>query len=88
MIEREVTIVNTLGIHARPATLVAQVAQRFQSDITVEKDGLEVNAKSVMGVMMLVAAKGSKITIRASGPDEAEAVEALVRLVEDGFGEE
>jgi phosphocarrier protein len=88
MIEREVTIVNTLGIHARPATLVAQVAQRFQSDITVEKDGLEVNAKSVMGVMMLVAAKGSKITIRASGPDESEAVEALVKLVEDGFGEE
>ncbi|MEO0140311.1 MAG: HPr family phosphocarrier protein [candidate division WOR-3 bacterium] len=88
MIERQVTIVNALGIHARPATLVAQVAQRFKSDITVEKDGLEVNAKSVMGVMMLVAAKGSVITIRASGPDEAEAIEALVQLVEDGFGEE
>jgi phosphocarrier protein HPr len=88
MTEKEVTIVNTLGIHARPATLVAQVAQRFQSDITVEKDGLEVNAKSVMGVMMLVAAKGSTITIRASGPDESEAAEALVKLVEDGFGEE
>lgn len=88
MIEKQVTIVNTLGIHARPATLVAQVAQRFQSDITVEKDGLEVNAKSVMGVMMLVAAKGSVITIRASGPDEAEAADALVKLVEDGFGEE
>jgi len=88
MTEKQVTIVNTLGIHARPATLVAQVAQRFQSDITVEKDGLEVNAKSVMGVMMLVAAKGSTITIRASGPDEAEATEALVKLVEDGFGEE
>ncbi len=88
MTEKRVTIVNTLGIHARPATLVAQVAQRFQSDITIEKDGLEVNAKSVMGVMMLVAAKGSTITIRASGPDEVDAAEALVKLVEDGFGEE
>ena len=88
MTEKTVTIVNTLGIHARPATLVAQTAQRFESDIIVEKDGLEVNAKSVMGVMMLVAAKGSEITIRADGPDEKEAVEALVKLVEDGFGEE
>ncbi len=88
MTETTVTIVNTLGIHARPATLVAQTAQRFESDIIVEKDGLEVNAKSVMGVMMLVAAKGSEITIRADGPDEKEAVEALVKLVEDGFGEE
>lgn len=88
MTERKVQIVNTLGIHARPATLIAQTAQQFQSDVEIEKDGLVVNAKSVMGVMMLVAGKGSWITIRAEGPDEAEAVEALVRLVEDGFGEE
>ena len=88
MTQKTVTIVNTLGIHARPATLIAQTAQRFESDIIVEKDGLEVNAKSVMGVMMLVAAKGTQIKIRADGPDEREAVDALVKLVEDGFGEE
>ncbi len=88
MTERKVQIVNTLGIHARPATLIAQTAQQYQSDISIEKDGLVVNAKSVMGVMMLVAGKGSWITIRAEGPDEAEAVEAIAKLVEEGFGEE
>ena len=87
MTERKVQIVNTLGIHARPATLIAQTAQQYQSDISIEKDGLVVNAKSVMGVMMLVAGKGSWITIRAEGPDEREAVEAIVKLVEEGFGE-
>jgi len=88
MIVKKALIVNTLGIHARPATLVAQTAQRFEADIIIEKDGLEVNAKSVMGVMMLVAGKGSELTIRADGKDEEEAVAALLKLVEEGFGEE
>ena len=88
MVEKEVEIVNKLGIHARPATSFVQLAEKFQSNIVVEKDGFEVNGKSILGMMMLVAPKGTKIKIRADGPDEEEALKALVKLVEDGFGEE
>ncbi len=88
MVEKEVEIVNKLGIHARPATSFVQIAEKFQSNIIVEKDGFEVNGKSILGMMMLVAPKGTKIKIKADGPDEKEALEALVKLVEDGFGEE
>ncbi len=88
MVEKEVEIVNKLGIHARPATSFVQLAEKFQSNIIVEKDGFEVNGKSILGMMMLVAPKGTKIKIKADGPDEKEALKALVKLVEDGFGEE
>ncbi len=88
MVEKEVKIKNKLGIHARPATSFVQLAEKFKSNITVEKDGMEVNGKSILGMMMLVAPRGTKIRIRADGPDEKEALRALVKLVEDGFGEE
>ncbi len=88
MVEKEVEIVNRLGIHARPATKFVETAEKFQSNIIVEKDGFEVNGKSILGMMMLVAPKGTKIKIKADGPDEEEALKALVKLVEDGFGEE
>ena len=88
MREKKVVIPNKLGIHARPATLFAETASRFQSEVTVEKDGMEVNGKSILGLMMLVAPKGTEIIIRTEGPDEDEAIEALTKLVEEGFGEE
>jgi len=85
---RAVEITNRLGLHARPAAEFVKLASRFDSTVFVEKDGLEVNGKSIMGVMMLAAEAGSSITIRALGDDSGEAVEALVALVADGFGEE
>jgi phosphocarrier protein len=85
---RDVTVANVYGLHARPAAEFVKLAGKFESEILVSKDGLEVNGKSIMGVMMLAAEKGSTIQIRARGSDAREAVEALVRLVADGFGEE
>jgi phosphocarrier protein HPr len=85
---RDVTVANVYGLHARPAAEFVKLAGKFESEILVSKDGLEVNGKSIMGVMMLAAEKGSTIRIRACGPDAREAVEALARLVADGFGEE
>ena len=87
MIEREATIVNQEGLHARPAARIVRLASGFASDIELAKDGLEVNGKSIMGVMMLAAECGSSITIRATGPDAEQAVQALAELVESGFGE-
>jgi phosphocarrier protein HPr len=83
MITREAKIVNSLGLHARPASLFVKTAAKFESDITVEKDGVEVNGKSIMGVMMLAAEQGSSITIKADGSDEEEAIKALLQLVEE-----
>ncbi len=83
-----VTIVNVYGLHARPAAEFVKLANRFRSEILVKKGDLEVNGKSIMGVMMLAAEKGSQLEIRASGEDGEEAVRALVKLVADGFGEE
>ncbi len=87
MIEREVQIVNKLGLHARPAAEIVKTAAKFQSHITLTRDDLEVNGKSIMGVMMLAAEFGSTITLRADGPDEAQAVEALAALVASKFRE-
>ena len=87
MIEREATIVNQEGLHARPAARIVRLANSFDSEIEISKDGVGVNGKSIMGVMMLAAECGSSITIRADGPDAEQAVEALARLVADGFGE-
>ena len=88
MMERAVRITNRNGLHARPAAEIVKTASKFKSDITMVREDLEVNGKSIMGVMMLAAECGSSITIRADGPDAAEAVEALAQLVASGFGEE
>ena len=88
MIEREATIVNQEGLHARPAARIVRLASSFASEIELAKDGLEVNGKSIMGVMMLAAECGSSIVIRAQGPDAERAVEALAELVATGFGED
>ena len=87
MIEREATIVNQEGLHARPAARIVRLANSFDSEIEISKDGFGVNGKSIMGVMMLAAECGSSITIKADGPDAERAVEALAQLVANGFGE-
>lgn len=87
-VERTATVSNRQGLHARPAAEFVKLASTFESEIFVEKDELEVNGKSIMGVMMLAAEPGTILTVRADGEDSDEAVEALVELVEDGFGED
>lgn len=87
MISNELEIINKLGLHARASTKLTQTASQFASDIWIERDGRRVNAKSIMGVMMLAAAKGSKVTLEASGSDEVAAMEALTALIENYFGE-
>lgn len=88
MVERRVTVVNAHGIHARPAAEIVKTAARFAANVLLEKDGLEVNGKSIMGVMMLAAECGSEVIIRADGTDETAAVEALAALIAGKFGEE
>jgi phosphocarrier protein len=85
--ERTFVIVNTLGLHARAAAQLVQAANRFRAEIHVEKDGTTVNGKSIMGVLTLAAAKGSSITISCDGDDAEQAMAALGKLVENGFGE-
>ncbi len=87
-LERTVEIVNRLGLHARPAAAFVKLAGRFKAEVLVEKDGLEVNGKSIMGVLMLAAEHGSRLRIQASGSDAEEAVEALSDRVNRGFEEE
>jgi phosphocarrier protein HPr len=84
---RDVQIVNPLGMHARPAAQLVKLAAQFKSEITVGRDGTRVNAKSIMGVMMLAAEQGAIVQIVAEGPDDEAAVEALAGLVARGFGE-
>jgi len=86
-VERDVTIVNRAGMHARPAAEFVKTAGRFSADITVEKDGLAVNGKSIMGVLMLAAEKGSLLRLSATGGDAQAAVDALADLVGRGFEE-
>jgi phosphocarrier protein HPr len=86
--ELRMQILNELGMHARAATKFVQTANKFTCAITVEKDGQEVNGKSIMGVLMLVAAKGSFITVKCNGDDAEEALAALAALVKDKFGED
>jgi phosphocarrier protein HPr len=88
VIEREARIVNSEGLHARPAARIVRLASTFNSDIEICKDGVGVNGKSIMGVMMLAAECGSSITIRAQGSDAEQAAEALVALVSSGFDEQ
>lgn len=87
MIEREAKIVNQLGLHARPAAQIVKLASGFTAEIELVKDGMAVNGKSIMGVMMLAAECGSSVMLRADGPDEQDAVNALLELVARGFGE-
>ena len=85
---RSFVIRNKLGLHARAAALLVKQANQFASDIKIEKDGLEVNAKSIMGVMMLAAAKDSTVTLKAQGPDSREALNVLEELFRNKFGED
>jgi len=87
MLQREIEIINKLGLHARAAARLTQVAGQFKSDVWVSRNGRRVNAKSIMGVMMLAAAKGSKIIVEIEGADEVQAMEALQALIADCFGE-
>jgi phosphocarrier protein HPr len=86
--EQTIEITNKLGIHARPATLFVKEAAKYTSEVLVLKNGQEVNGKSIMGIMMLAAECGSRITIKARGPDSEAAVQALVRLVQSKFNED
>jgi len=86
--ETELLIRNQLGLHARACALFVKTAARFKSDILVSRDDLEVNGKSIMGVMMLAAEEGSTIQVRAQGPDEDQALDALRELVDGKFGGE
>jgi len=88
LIEKKIQVINRLGLHARPAALVVQKASKFKSEIRLIKDEDEVNAKSIMSVMMLAAEMGSFISIKAWGEDEAIAVEEIAKLFEEKFGEE
>lgn len=88
MIERAVSIVNQLGLHARPAAEFVKVAARFGSGVIVRKDAMEVNGKSIMGMMMLAAEQGSQLTIVCDGEDAAAALDALEALIKSGFGED
>ncbi|MDQ3119970.1 MAG: HPr family phosphocarrier protein [Verrucomicrobiota bacterium] len=87
-IEKEVTIVNRLGMHARPAAMFVRVASRFRSEIWVEKEGEQINGKSIMGLMMLAAGQGSKLLIRCEGPDAEKAMEEIEALIAAKFNEE
>jgi len=87
VVKRDVEIVNRLGLHARASAKVTQTAAKFASDVFMTRNGRRINAKSIMGVMMLAAPKGSLVTLEVSGADENDAMAALVQLIADRFGE-
>jgi phosphocarrier protein HPr len=87
MEKMEFTIKNRLGLHARAAAQLVQTANRFRSEIVVEKEGLAVNGKSIMGILMLAAPMGARIGVSAEGEDAPEAITAIGKLIDDGFGE-
>lgn len=88
MIQREVTIKNRAGLHTRPAATLVKAAARFQSEFLIEKDGMEINGKSIIGVMTLAAEQGSVLTLKFEGEDEERACAAIVDLFERGFDEQ
>lgn len=88
MTERTIPIVNKLGLHARPAAEFVKIAARFACDVRVKKDSMEVNGKSIMGMMMLAAEQGSQLTIQVNGQDGDAALDALEALIRAGFGED
>jgi phosphocarrier protein len=87
MQQREVEIVNKLGLHARASAKLTQLAAKYQCDVSLARNGRKVNAKSIMGVMMLAAGKGSHIVLETDGPDETQALDAITALIADRFGE-
>jgi phosphocarrier protein HPr len=87
VVSRQVTVVNALGLHARAAARFVKVASRFRSQIRVTRGQHTMDGKSILGLLLLAASRGSELTISADGPDEADAVEALIALVERGFEE-
>ena len=87
MCERNFEIINTLGLHARAAAMLVETAHKFSSDVFICKDGIDVNGKSIMGLLMLAAAKGTTISVRTTGDDADTAMEAIGELVRNGFWE-
>lgn len=87
MVERTVTIVNRQGLHARPAAEIVKLTSKFKAEVTLMRDDLEVNGKSIMGVMMLAAEQGSSLHLRADGEDAEQALDALSELIANKFGE-
>jgi phosphocarrier protein HPr len=87
MIQQELQIINKLGLHARASAKFTQLAAKHKSEVWLTRNGRRINAKSIMGVMMLAAGMGAKVTLEADGPDEQACIEALVALVNDRFGE-
>lgn len=87
MISRDIEIINKLGLHARASAKLTQLAAKFQSEVWMSRNQKRVNAKSIMGVMMLAAGKGTTVQLETSGADEQEAMDALVQLIEARFGE-
>jgi len=87
MIEKEIEVVNRAGIHTRPAAMIVKLAAKYKSDLFLLRDGFSINAKSIIGVMTLAAEQGAKLTARADGIDENDAVDALASLFAEGFGE-
>ena len=87
MQQREIEVVNKLGLHARASAKLTQLAAQFTAEVWISRDARKVNAKSIMGVMMLAAARGSVVTIETDGPDEAQAMTALVGLINEKFGD-
>jgi phosphocarrier protein len=87
MLQRDITIINKLGLHARASAKLTQLASKFDSHIKMSRNGRQVDAKSIMGVMMLAAGIGSTVTLEIEGPDEQDAMDGLVALINDRFGE-
>lgn len=87
MIKREVTVTNRAGLHTRPASMIVRTASRFDADFHIQKDGYEINGKSIIGVMTLAAEQGARLQLVFDGSDEEEAADAIARLFEEGFGE-
>jgi phosphocarrier protein HPr len=87
-LEKEITIINRLGLHARPAAMFVRIASRYRSEVWVEKEGEQINGKSIMGLMMLAAGQGSKLLIKCEGPDADKAMAELEELIQQKFNEE
>ncbi|MDD2580551.1 MAG: HPr family phosphocarrier protein [Desulfuromonadaceae bacterium] len=88
MLQKDLLIINKLGLHARASALFVKTSSRFSSDIKLAREGVEVNGKSIMGIMMLAASKGSSVRLTVDGVDESEAFETISELIANGFGEE
>ncbi len=87
MIKKTAKVANRLGLHARPAAILVTTATKFESQFFISKDSIRVNGKSIMGVMMLAAEMGTELLLEVDGPDEIEAIEEIIRVIDSGFGE-